>query len=316
MVNAKIYGAVWLGWLVVGTLFYALHLNVSFSKGLYMAVNIGYSIGWGDIPETTIGSRVFSTFYVTIGASFVGLALTFFADAVVADHDNWYANQKQEEEFQNTMAIPNTPRNILRKIYAFTVYEWKQVRAIIVWLFWIAFMVGYAMIGIPEWKFNEALYFAVATCSTGGHYSIPENHWGDDLLFLLTGIFGAIGVPLMGVAMGSIAAFIMHQDTLCLETSSKIKEPVTQQELDMLMDYGLIDKNGKIERAEFVALCCVRLGTDPKVIGHITARFEELDEDGQGDLSMDEILQVSKQKEAEEKGETDKNTEEETPQAA
>lgn len=34
--------SLWLLWLLVGTLFYANELDISYAKGFYMAVNVGY----------------------------------------------------------------------------------------------------------------------------------------------------------------------------------------------------------------------------------------------------------------------------------
>ena len=54
-----------------------------------MAVNIGYSIGWGDITEYSHADLLFSSAYVLIGASFVGAALSVFADGIVSDRDRF-----------------------------------------------------------------------------------------------------------------------------------------------------------------------------------------------------------------------------------
>ena len=50
-----------------------------------------------------------------------------------------------------------------------------------------------------------------------------------------------------------------------------------------------IDGDGEIDRAEFIILCMVRMGTDPNLIEFISHRFHQLDEDGGGTLSILEI---------------------------
>ena len=67
------WGLLWFIWLFVGSLFYGYYEDsfitsdgeephtLGFLKGFYFAVNIGYSIGWGDFAETTTGAIVFST---------------------------------------------------------------------------------------------------------------------------------------------------------------------------------------------------------------------------------------------------------------
>lgn len=267
-----------------------------------MAVNIGYSIGWGDIAEPTVGCRVFSTFYVVIGASFVGLALGVFADKVVEDHDHWFDNAQQKEAFEK---VWESDANVCSKFWAFMVYEREQVRAVGMWLGWIALMVIYSCWSIG-WAFNEGLYFAIASCSTGGHWSIPEEHSHKDWLYFITGVFSAIGVPLMGIAMGSIAGFLVSSGDVD-HAKDAICAAVTKEELDMLQEYNLIDDDGIIEKSEFVVLCMVRTGVDPKLIGLIVERFNELDVDGQGDLSLEEILEASQKLAEEEEREEAEN---------
>lgn len=91
-----LFGSLWSLWMLTGTLFYSYQLNVGWSKGFYMAVNVGYSIGWGDISETTNpNSQWFSILFVLCGSSFVAAALGFFAQSIVDDKDNWYTNELQ-----------------------------------------------------------------------------------------------------------------------------------------------------------------------------------------------------------------------------
>ena len=76
-----LYGLMWVIWLIMGTIYYSLRLNLSVSKGFYQSVNVGYSVGWGDISENASETQIFSTVYVCIGASFVGAGLGFLLKA-------------------------------------------------------------------------------------------------------------------------------------------------------------------------------------------------------------------------------------------
>ncbi len=71
----------WFTWLSIGTVFYSVQNKLGWSKGFYMAVNVGYSIGWGYPVEISDKNIVFSILYVLIGASAVAAALGFFADS-------------------------------------------------------------------------------------------------------------------------------------------------------------------------------------------------------------------------------------------
>ena len=46
LIKVKLF-CLWVGWLLVGTIFYANKTDFGWAKGFYMAVNVGYSIGWG-----------------------------------------------------------------------------------------------------------------------------------------------------------------------------------------------------------------------------------------------------------------------------
>lgn len=113
-----LFGALWVVWLVIGAVAYKTVLDVSWAKGFYMAVNVGYSIGWGDVSEEgNSSSQWFSIFFVLCGSSFVAAALGFFAQSIVTDQDNWYTNElhriaheKYIEENKNNYALLVTGR--------------------------------------------------------------------------------------------------------------------------------------------------------------------------------------------------------------
>ena len=71
----KLYSSLlllWLIWLAGGTIFYKFELDLGWGTAFYMAVNTGYSIGWGDISEEDHPrSQWFSVFFVLCGSSFV-----------------------------------------------------------------------------------------------------------------------------------------------------------------------------------------------------------------------------------------------------
>ena len=68
-----------------------------------------------------------------------------------------------------------------------------------------------------------------------------------------------------------------------------ICEEVDITELIMLQKFGLENGDGVIDRAEFIILCMVRMGTDPNPIEFISDRFAEVDDDGGGTLSTEDI---------------------------
>jgi len=276
----------WVLWLLIGTLFYgyAVEQSLGFAKGFYMAVNIGYSIGFGYPAEPYTPYHWFSSFYVIAGASFVAAALGYFADKVGEDFGDWFEQQRQRQKYEQALAEGKT---YLHRLKYWVIEKQEDFRAVGIWLLWIFIMIFYSMVQIG-WNFTEAWYFAISTCSTGGHWSIPSD--SPDWMFGITGLFAALGVPLMGVAMATIARGLVSFGDFD-ETKEAIREPVEKEELEMLANLGLENGDGVIDKAEFIILCMVRTGTDPELITFISERFDQLDADKGGSLSVRELTE-------------------------
>ena len=275
----------WFVWLLLGTCFYITILDLSIGEGFYMAVNIGYSIGWGDISETgELGSQLFSTLYVLIGASFVGASLGIFAERIVADKDNWYEQEQENMIFEEKMK----ESNMFVKAWYFYVYHKDKFRSIILWIVFVVIATFAAWNSNDEFGFGNSLYFAVSSLSTGGHYSLPGGN--REWVYGLTGLYCAFGIPVMGIAMATLASFFINVGSI-EDTLKDVKAPVTKQEIDMLTEFGLADEDGEIDKGEFIILCMVRTGAaSPELIKLIEQYFNELDDDNSGTLSIDEIL--------------------------
>ena len=285
-----IYFTMWVIWLVVGTIFYCIQLNLTISKGFYQSVNVGYSVGWGDIAEIHEGTQIFSTIYVCLGASFVGAGLGFFAEGVVADVDNWYVNAQQGALYD--LRQERTKSGIMKIVYWFA-YHWEKVRAILLWMLFIIVGTAFAC-SLNDWPFITGLYFATSSLSTGGLVALPSD--AEDYMYGLLGLYGAIGIPLMALAMGTLAAFFINGGSDIEQTYNDIKAPITDEELEILRDLDLVDDDGQLDRLEFIILCMVRTGTDPALIHGIKQYFDEIDSDKSGSLSLDELHKAAKRK--------------------
>mmetsp|Transcript_57404 Transcript_57404/g.171224 ORF Transcript_57404/g.171224 Transcript_57404/m.171224 type:complete len:383 (-) Transcript_57404:192-1340(-) len=256
---------------------------LTLGTGFYQAVNIGYSIGYGFPREPKAQNWWFSSAYVVVGASFVGVALGFFADKIVEDSAEWFSRVMEKEQYEADTA-PDKPFHT--RLRAMVRGNKTLLRPIGLWLCWVAVMIAYSMIAV-KWPFSAAQYFAISTCSTGGHMPIPDE--SPQWLFGVTGVFAAIGVPLMGVAMASLGSLFMDRQDDLGETQKMIQEDVTAEELLDLQRYGLEDGDGEIDKAEYVILCMVRLGTDPRLVQFISDYFKTLDDDQSNSLSILEI---------------------------
>ncbi|CAB9502092.1 expressed unknown protein [Seminavis robusta] len=250
---------------------YAPKSNLGFVKGFYMAINIGYSIGFGYPSENSYGNYIyFSSMYVLLGASFVGVALSFFAEKITIDSESWFSRMQYERDIRRDMMSTN--RAFQGRVRAWIHKNKKALRAVSVWLGMIVAMIVYSMV-VVKWTFGEAQYFAISTLSTGGHWPIPND--SPTWLFGVTGVFTMIGVPIMGLAMAEIAQVLVHQGNLD-ETKATVDAVVTKEELEFLEELGLDNFDGEVDKAMFIILCMVRIGNDPGLIKYITQRFAEL----------------------------------------
>ena len=230
----------WLSWLIVGSLYYSWDLDLTIAQGFYMAVNVGYSIGWGDIPETgNISSQWFSTGFVLIGSSFVAAALGFFAASIVEDKDNWYVNEVQRVQYEAYLIKHRN--NAPKRWYKWIKYNWEAVRSIALWVIFIVSATLAAWYLNDDFNFINALYFAVSSLSTGGLYALPAN--SPDWYYGLTGFYSALGVPLMGIAMGTFASFFIDTGSID-STIEAIREPVDPEEVGMLTEFCIADDDG------------------------------------------------------------------------
>ncbi|CAB9514832.1 expressed unknown protein [Seminavis robusta] len=282
--RGPLFLVIWLAWVVVGFFFYsyAPKMNLGWRRGWYMAINIGYSIGFGEPGEDYDPYLWFSTIYVLIGSSFIGVALSFFADKIGEDHDNWFTNLVQQKAYEESIRNSRDPWVLLKAIYV--QYE-AIIRAITVWVIWIGIMIVYSIWGLG-WSYVQAQYFAITTLSTGGHWGLPV--YAPDWMWPLTAFMAMLGVPLMGVAMAQLATLMVDQGDIEV-TKKELVEDVTGEELLMLRKFGLENGDGVIDSAEYIILCMVRMGQDPSLIEFISNRFKELDDDDSGYLTIEEI---------------------------
>ena len=60
-----------------------------YAQSFYYAANVGYSIGFGALSETSDVSRIFSVVLIGAGASAIGGALGFFVAGALEDNDSY-----------------------------------------------------------------------------------------------------------------------------------------------------------------------------------------------------------------------------------
>lgn len=185
--------------MTTGTVYYSIANELGWAKGFYMAVNVGYSIGWGYPIEISEGARLFSTVYVLVGASAVAASLGYFGQALLVSSKEWYNEALLEAE-----DVSSKP--LWRRCQVWLEQHDFAVKVLLLWMVWIASMIIFSCNRVG-WSFIDGLYFAVSSLSTGGLFAIPND--SPDWYYGLVGCFAATGVPLMGMAMGQLASLLV-----------------------------------------------------------------------------------------------------------
>ncbi len=157
---------IWMCWLAIGTVFYSLQFDLGWSKGFYMAVNVGYAIGWVYPVENTQSSEIFSIIFILTGASAIAAALSFFAQSVINSSRKWYHDVVRQDD------LAHESHRCMR------VFKWlkanvTKIGVICLWVVWLVVILLYSYWTI-RWSAVEALYFSVSSLSTAGLLTVPD----------------------------------------------------------------------------------------------------------------------------------------------
>ena len=86
------------------------------------------------------------------------------------------------------------------------------------------------ILSTDNWNVTNSFYFAISSLSTGGLYALPIN--SPDWYYAMTGVYCAFGVPLMGIAMGSVASLFIKTGGV-KETMEQLREVITPGEIQL-----------------------------------------------------------------------------------
>ena len=267
--------------MLVGTIFYTIHENVSVLKGVYISVSVGYGIFWIPIKGDNL-SRVFTTLHFLVGIFAIALAMAIFARTLISAQKNWYIEAMNKRKFEEAQETEGYRDDVI----AAWVYYWPKLK--IYWYFCVWTFVGIAFcLGTGLWSFVDSLYFSVSAMSTGGFLNIDPS--SPNWYFLFVSVYVVVGVPIMAIACGLLAhhiATIGMADKL----GEKINAQVTKEELAMMILLKIEDGDGCIDGTEFTILVLVRIGAlNPDLIGVLYERFNDLDVKQEGKITYDDL---------------------------
>jgi hypothetical protein len=296
---------VWLVWLLVAATFYCFKMNLSFYRGFYMSVNVGYAIYWSE-EESDGVEKAFSICHIIVGQIMASFALAAFGKALTNRRKKWYSMENAKEEAssvrfhmqregstvslewetgngdgQDSPSVIQGCVNLLSiKIY----YLFSQHKVHIFLFLYLLFGTLWSTWRMG-WPLVEGIYFAVTALSTGGHWSIPQD--SEDYEYFIVAIYACTGTPIMCLS-GGVFAFWLSKLDKASHLQKIIEAPLSLEELEMMNELEIDDGDGFIDESEYVILILVRLkAIRLELIPAILARFRHLDRDNEGAVPYD-----------------------------
>jgi hypothetical protein len=171
-------------------------------------------------------------------------------------------------------------------ILAFFTVHGPKMKVHLLFLLWVVIGVLWSCLAIG-WPLIEGVYFSVSALTTGGLWPIPEGSpaWH----YAFTAFYVVAGVPLMAISLGMLANSVSNIGGSRL-LEQKISARITDEEIDMMESFGIVDDDGSIDAKEFAILTLVRIGAlQPSLICMIHERFEEIDENKTGSITYEDL---------------------------
>ena len=309
---AVIVGAV-LAWLLLGAWFYSSVDDWPFWQGYYYAVNVGYSIGFGALTESSSESHFFSVAFICLGAGALGGALGFLGQLTLERSDEFAKDLRAKErapalfgedvDGDGDVDLADCALGCVARARIFYQQHENRCNCFLALFAWIAVGVVFGMVD-QGWPFETALYFSVSALSTGGLQSVGTTttasgqtllagRFGNTFVSVFVGVFAMTGVPVFGVALGQFAGFFVDSYVQRKEEAAMARV-LTRDEFDYVRALGGPTAGGgareSIDFGAFMALELLRLQkVDRGMIATIRDEFDKRDRDGSGDITWAEV---------------------------
>lgn len=281
----------WIVWLTVGTFFYAsANFDGDYAKGFYMAVNVGYSIGWGNLTDQTDLSKCFSIVYLLIGAVFLSNCIVLLVEKTIRESDNYLENKIVADHIRSSSKL----KGIVLDIYVFIVLNNPKLLMIYTCFIYVMFGAFWSCVAI-KWSMVDGVYFAVSSLSTGGLLGVP--HTSNDHVWATVGIFAALGVPIMAMAVGNVASLMFEakkqQEQLEIgegEDALRLSKAESQLLFILNADASATVRT-PIDSNKFLLMQLVR--SKRVSVAHLRklrAQFSRLDTEGVGSVPLGDIM--------------------------
>jgi hypothetical protein len=192
-------------WIFIGTLFYAVHDNLGWARGLFMSVSVGWSIDWtmdGLIAFDSPLSKLFTIYHTSLGVLFGGVTVMYIAQEVGKNKDNWILQIIKMKELDAAAATDGWWDDIQGLVRV----HLPTLRIITVFFVWFAFGLLWFPLTNTEYTVAKNVDFLLSTLTTAGYVCLPSSIGAYQLI--ITSLYTNIGVPLLSIALGEYATFV------------------------------------------------------------------------------------------------------------
>ena len=270
---------------------YSAENGWSYSASLYYAAQAGWSVGFGALVEKSDSSRWFTVFFVLAGASMVGGAVAVLIAMVLERQSDWH-----HQEEVNARSVDNATDDDSTAFCS--VASWRhyanEARTAAAFLLWVAAGVAFG-VHQEKWSVGKSVYFSVTSLSTGGLLAARIDPHSDTFTNYFMAFWIMTGVPVFALGVGQLAGLLVES-----YMRQKLKEKVLAQICEEDFQYAAclnsaasrLSEAGEsgVDFGEFLQFTLIRAGVlDPSMLHRIRDRFQYLDEDGSGTISMDEM---------------------------
>jgi hypothetical protein len=288
----------WVLWIAVGTIFYAeYNFAGGYAKGFFYSVNVGYSIGWGILGDYTDGCKLFSVAYILIGAVFATRAIVSLAENAVKENESVHEQLLMRRILKSQTSL----QGLSADYHIWAVMNAGRFFVVYVWIVYLFLGVAWSCSLVKEFSFIDGLYFSLSSMSTGGLYSFPED--SSALVYVLCGLYAALGVPLMALAVTNIAQLFVEAHRLQrLRLTSRVL--LSEEDLETLralhFDVGdaaqALTSRHKgeqaLDRQHFLVLMLVKKGLIKlEEVSTIMRDFDSLQCDSKGRVAYETLFE-------------------------
>jgi potassium channel subfamily K len=291
----------------IGVVVYTIGDEMTIFNAIYFCSMTFLTVGYGDFTPSHNYTKIFTCFFIFTGLGIVSTAIKYVAEYLMNEHElKNKANIKQiflaklkvtqyDDTYDDYNDLDHGKTNsilyLFTRILSYTGLKKRTISTIHHSLYSISLIVGYVCIGIilytsivENMTVIDAMYFSCVTITSVGYGDITPTTQLSKAITIIYAICGTV------ITAKSLSSF--HLYLLDLSRNNKYKA-LLGRNLD-IKSLQQMDTDGDqiVTRGEYILHKVVEMGLiDEEMLAAASRRFDELDIDKSGTLTMEDIEQ-------------------------